>query len=249
MASPQKYTIDNTEIDRRKQAFSSFLLFLFIGISFSLKLLLGLSYFPLFVSMGILASVLFMSRFLTYKAFEDISKTVVTLTDEYIERIGQKGGERINLCDIDKISIKMTAKKSIRELGIATKDTQLGLNGIANFDNLSEVLLSSVSQKTKVVRTQEPIDYDSKYFYPILGLIMGGGTIISVKFLINSYHEFARAFLSSFMVFVIGLGVYFIYTKPATRGNGLRFQPTDRVMGIMFITLGIALLYLILTTI
>ena len=246
MESPQKFTISEIEINRRKKAFSSLILSLFISVSVSLKLFLDLPYLLLFLSMIVLASFLFISRLLMEKAFNSFGKIIVHLTDEYIERITYKGNEKIYFRDIDTISIKKTIRKNIREIKIVTKERQLYLNGIVNINNFSEALEKLVNQDVKITQRQEVIDYDSKFFYPILGLLVGSGAIFLFIYVIDSSSQSVRILLSSFMVFVIGLGGYFVFTKPISKSHGLRFKVIDLIIGIIFIMLGVGLLYFIL---
>lgn len=100
-----------------------------------------------------------------------------------------------------------------------------------------------VNRKTKITQRREWIDFDSKYFYPIFGLLMGSGTIFLLNSLINADIRIVRGASSSFMVFVIGLGVYFVLTKPISKSHGLRFRTIDLFIGIIFVLLGLGLLF------
>lgn len=245
MEFPQKYTISENEINRRKKAFSSLILCLFISVSLALKLLLDLPYPILFLSMAVFGSFFLIGRLLMERAFNSFSKIIVILTDEYIERITYKGNEKIYFKNILAISVKKTTQKKIREIKIITKERQLYLNGIVNINNLSTTLEKLVSQDAKVTQRQELIDFDSLFFYPILGLLVGSGTIWLINLIINSYGQSFRILLSSLMALVLGLGGYFVFTKPLSKSHGLRFQAVDTVIGIIFIILGMGLLYLI----
>ncbi len=242
----QKHTISELEINRRRKAFFSLILSLFISVSLTLKLVLDMPTSLLFLSMTVFAFVLLVGWLLMQKAFHLFGKIVIVLTDEYIERKTVKGNEKIYLTDIFAISIKKTVKKKIREIKIMTKKKVLYLNGLVNMDNLYQSLEKMVSPEVKVTQRQESIDFDSKYFYPILGLLVGSGIIWLINLIISSYHQsYFRILLLSFMVCSLALGGYFVFTKPISKSHGLRFRKVDIAIGIIFIILWMGLLYLI----
>jgi hypothetical protein len=239
----QRHTISEIEINRRKKAFSFLISSLFVGVSLTLKLLLGLPDLPLFLSMAVFAAFLLICRLLMEKAFNSFSKIIVVLTDEYIERIKNNGSEKIFFKDILAVNTKITFQKNIREIKIVAKDKQLYLNGIVNINGLSRTLKKFVSKDTKITQVHEFINFDGKYFYPIFGLLMGVGAVFLLDYIMNSSSQFIGVLLSFFMVIVIGLGGYFVITKPISKSHGLRFRVADIVIGIIFVILGVVLLY------
>jgi hypothetical protein len=104
------------------------------------------------------------------KAFNSFSKIKIVLTDGYIERLTQKGSEKIYYTDIETISIKKTTHKNIREIKINSKDKQFYLNGLADMNDLYKALRICIGKDTKLIQKSEWIDFNSKYFYPILGI-------------------------------------------------------------------------------
>jgi hypothetical protein len=247
MELPQKYTISEKEMNRRKKAFSSFLLSLFFSVSLTLKLALDIPTMLWFLSMAVFGCILLMGWLLMQKAFHLFEKIVINLTPEFIERKTFKGNEKIFFQDIVAISIKKTIKKKIREIKVRTQKRLFYLNGLENIDNLYQSLKKMVSDDVKTSQRQESIDFDSQYFYPILGLLVGSGTIWLISLIINNYHQsFFKIFLFSIMVLTLGLGGYFIFTKPISKSHGLRFRVVDIVIGIIFIILWMGLLFFIL---
>ena len=121
MESRQKYVISETEINRRKRAFTSLIVSIFLSLSLSLKLFLNLSYPSLFLTLLVLAAFLFVCRFFMEKAFKSFSEITLVLTDEYIERLTPKENEKIHYTDIDGVSFKRTIHDSTREIKINTK--------------------------------------------------------------------------------------------------------------------------------
>lgn len=246
MEFPQKHTISTREINRRKRAFLSLILSLFLSVTLSLKILLDLPYLELFLSMTVFAAFLLICRLLMEKAFHSFRKINIVLTDGYVERLTQKGNEIVYYKDIDTISIKKTIHKNVREIKIKSKDKQLYLNGLAEMNDLSRTLHNQVSKDTKIIQRSEWIDFDSKYFYPILGILIGSGAIFLFSSMINSDIHSIRVVMSTFLVFVTGLGVYFIFTTPISKSHGPRFRVPDIVIGKIFVLLGLGLLFLYL---
>lgn len=233
-------------MNRRKKAFSSFLLSLFLSVSLTLKLVLGIPTSLWFLSMAVFGCIILVGWLLMQKAFHLFEKIVINLMSEYIERRAFRGNEKIFFQDIVAISIKKTIKKKIREIKIRTQKRLFYLNGLEHMDNLYESLKMMVSDDVKTSQRQESIDFDSQYFYPILGLLVGSGTIWLISFIINYYHQsYFRILILFFMVFSLALGGYFVFTKPISKSHGLRFRIVDTVIGIVFLILWMGLLYLI----
>ena len=243
MEFSKTYKISEEEITRRKKAFSSMILFLFLSVSLAVKLILGLQYSQLCILMAALGTLLLISRLLMEKAFESFSEIRLRLTENYLERRTSKENEKIYYKDIDKVSFKNTVHENIREIKINTKEKQFYFNGIAEMKDFSKDLNNFMGKDVKIIHRREWIDFDSKYFYPIFGVVIGSGAVFLFNVIINSYGQSTRLLFAAFMVFVMGLGGYFFYAQPISKSHGLRFRVIDRVMGIIFVLLGLGLFY------
>jgi hypothetical protein len=199
-----------------------------------------------FLSMAVFGCILLIGWLLMQKAFNLFEKIVIILTSGFIERKTFKGNEKILIKDIVAISTKKTIKKKIREIKIRTQKRSFYFNGLDNLDSLYESLVKMVSDDVKTAERQESIDFDSKYFYPILGLLVGSGIIWLTSLIINYYHQsYIRIVQLFLMVFSLALAGYFVFTKPISKSHGIRFRIVDTVIGIVFFILWMGLLYLI----
>jgi hypothetical protein len=77
-------------------------------------------------------------------------------------------------------------------------------------NDLYKALRICLGKDTKLIQKSEWIDFNSKYFYPILGILLGIGAIFLLDYMINSDIPSIRVVISSFLVFVTGLGLQFI---------------------------------------
>jgi hypothetical protein len=245
MESPQKYTVSQEEIERRKKAFNSFILALFFSVSLTLRFLLEMPFSLFLLSNALFACLLLIGWVLMQKAFDAFAQIEVNLKEETLVRTTFASTEKIFRRDITAISIKKTIHKKIREIKISTQKNQFYLNGLENMEDLFRALKKTVSPGAKISARNEPIDFDSPYFYPILGVILGSGGVWLLSLLVHSLNQsYFRMMKISLMVLALALAIYFIFTKPLQKSHGKRFRRVDRAIGILFFILWIGLLYL-----
>lgn len=241
----QKYTISREEIDRRKKAFNSFILALFFSVSLTLRFLLEMPFSLFLLSNALFACILLIGWVLMQKAFLAFVQIEVNLSDETLERKTFASTEKIFGRDIVALSIKKTIHKKIREIKITTQKIRFYLNGLENMEDLFRALKKMVSPGTKISEWKEPIDFDSPYFYPILGVILGSGGVWLLSLLIHSLNQsYFRMMKISLTVLALALAIYFVFTKPLSKSHGKRFRRVDRAIGILFLILWLGLLYL-----
>jgi hypothetical protein len=245
MEFPQKYTVSREEIDRRKKAFNSFILALFFSVSLTLRFLLELPFSLFLLSNALFACILLIGWVLMQKAFDAFAQIEVNLLDEILERKTFASAEKIFGRDISAISIKKTVHKKIREIKISFRKNRFYLNGLENMEDLFRALKKMVSPGAKISERKEPIDFDSSYFYPILGVILGSGGVWLLSLLVHSFDQsYFRMMKISLMVLALALAIYFVFTKPLSKSHGKRFRRVDRAIGILFFILWLGLLYL-----
>jgi hypothetical protein len=246
MEFPQKYTISSDEIKRRKKAFNSLLLTLFLSVAITLRLLAEIPLSLFLLSAAIFACILLAGWMLMQKAFDSFTKIEIDVTDESIERKTFIATEKIYAREIASIRIKRTIHKTVREIKIGTKNNQFYLNGLAEMENLFCALKEIAHPEVKIYERKESIDFDSPYFYPILGIVMGIGGVWLLGLLINMYNpSYFRVMQISLLVLSMALAGYFVFAKPLSKSHGELYQKVDRMIGIIFLTLWFVLLYFI----
>ena len=153
--------------------------------------------------------------------------------------------EKIYGHDITAISIKKTIHKRIREIKIRTRKNQLYLNGLEDMENLVHALRQTINPGVKISERKEPIDFDSAYFYPVLGIILGSGGVWLLSLLVHAFdRSYFRMMKISLMVLALALAGYFVFSKPLSKSHGKRFRKIDTAIGIFFFILWLGLLYL-----
>ena len=161
MEFPQKYTVSQEEINRRKKAFNSFILALFFSVLLTLRFFLEIPFSLFLLSNSLFACILLIGWVLMQKAFDAFAHIEVNLTDETLERTTFASTEKIFGRDITAISIKKTIHKKIREIKITIRKNRFYLNGLENMEDLFRALKKMVSPGAKISERKEPIDFDS----------------------------------------------------------------------------------------
>jgi len=120
--------------------------------------------------------------------------------------------------NINKIKIKRTTNNTIREVEIFINDGKsLFINGLSNFEKFCINLLKNVDKNVVIINSQEPLDFDSIIFYPILGLILSLGTISLFKLMINFSYQTMKIILYISIIYIFLIAIYFIISKPISK--------------------------------
>lgn len=206
-----RYQTSIKEIKRREKAFLSLSLSLFFGsILASILFNFPISYlffvgFALFLFVMNLWLKIFFDKFL---------KMRTCLSKELLIRA--KG--KFLIKNINKIKIKRTTNNTIREVEIFINDGKsLFINGLSNFEKFCINLLKNVDKNVVIINSQEPLDFDSIIFYPILGLILSLGTISLFKLMINFSYQTMKIILYISIIYIFLIAIYFIISKPISK--------------------------------
>lgn len=206
-----KYPVSKKEVKRRGKAFLAlsgfFLIGLFVGAKiFQVSVPIGFYFACVIISIG---SNLWINRF-----FKKFLKMETKLSKNYLIRVGKK----YLIKDINKITIKETTNNTVREIGIFFKDGRsLFINGLDNFEKFKSNLLNKVEKKTVAIYSREPMDFDSVYFYPILGLVLSFLTVFYLKFLMNSSYQTTQVVLYISLIYAFLVLIYLVVAKPVSK--------------------------------
>lgn len=205
------YKISEEEIDRRKKAFLALSISLFLGLilaSILLELTIPLSFFWYFLAILLLIN-LWINKF-----FNKFLKMKTGLSKEFLMRDTKK----FLIKGINKIKIKRTTKNKIREMYLWFGDGKsVYINGLNNFEKFEKNILSGINKNTKVINTRELIDFDSVFFYPILGLLLSFGTVYLFKIMINLSYQTIQIILYASIIYVVLMGLYLLISKPISK--------------------------------
>ncbi len=211
----EKYTVSKTEIIRRQKAFFSLSIFLIIG------LFLGSKIFNVSVPLWFYSTyfvILIISNIWIRLFFKKFLKMEICLSEKFLERKTNGKSEKFYLAEIEKIRIKKTTKNKVREIYIYLKNNQsIFINGLNNFEKFTPDLLKSVSKKTLIKYLHEPLNFDSQFFYPILGLILSLGTTYFLSLLMNLNYRSSQIISYCLLAYIIFVGLYLVISKPISK--------------------------------
>jgi len=129
--------------------------------------------------------------------------------------------EKFLIKKINKLTIKRTTNNTIREMGIFFDDGKsIFINGLSNFEKFENNLLKKINKNVVIKNTGEPMDFDSIFFYPILGLILSFGTIYLLKLMTNFSYQTMRVILCISIIYIFLIGLYLIVSKSISKRYG-----------------------------
>lgn len=232
-----EYTISETEIKRRKLAYSALSVSLIIG-TFISSIVYQFPVSPI-IYLLLAMSLLLIGTFSLY-FFEKISILKIILSKELLQRKSSHSEEDYFLTEIKKVKIKWTTNNNIREIYIwMSNDRSVFLTGLKSFEKFRKDLLARIGKQVAVQEWREPINFDGWWFYPLLGLLISNLSILAFKNLINlNYHQFKFS-MWLFAGYLITLGLYFILATPIAKRSGKRTKIQDYIMGTLILVSGI----------
>ncbi|MFA4998879.1 MAG: hypothetical protein WC514_02560 [Candidatus Paceibacterota bacterium] len=237
-----EFTVSKKEISRRKKAFLTLVISLFFGLflaSFFLNYPVSKSGYLL-----ILVIILFISG-LTFWFLDSVLKIKLRISDEKIERMNGKNIQSLTSSKIKEIKIKRRTNGIIREIYIWSYDKRnMFLTAFEeNFEEIKEILKNKITTDVVVKEIREPIDFDHPLFYSLLGLPICFFSIYFLNLISGANSSQAKIIMFIYSVFMLFLGVYFIFKKPiSARYEGKR-AVIDYVIGTFMVCVGVFMFF------
>lgn len=237
-----KFECSKQEIDRRKKAFVTLLAGIVVGLIVTSMIFR----FPLNAIGYILIAVICFSVCVpTFRFLHSVAETKLRISNQMIERIGIRTVERCLISEIDKMKVKRRINGEIREIYLWLNGRGFFLTAFeGHFDVIKNEILRNLRKNVVVSEMREPMDFDHPLFYPVLGLSIGFSSIYFFHFLLRASPIQVRIVLSLFSVFLIALGVYFVYRKPISARNNRAHILVDVVFGLCMICFGVSMFFL-----
>jgi hypothetical protein len=206
-----KYKVSETEIKRRESAFLALLVSLYLG-SILASILFN---FPIpLIFYWVFLVILLLANLWINKFFNKFLKMKISLSKEFLIKMNKK----FLIKNINKIKIKRTTNNTIREIGVFFDDGKsLFINGMNNFEKFRKNLLKKVDKNVTVKNICEPMDFDSIFFYPFLGLILSFGTVYLLKLMTNFSYQTMQIIMYISILYVFLMGIYLIISKPISK--------------------------------
>lgn len=238
-----EYLISQNEITRRKKAYAT------LSISLIVGLILASLIFKFPVSVGgylIVASVIFLIGAFSFRFFHNLSRTKINLSDKFLEKITSGIPEKYSLDKINRVKIKWTTNKTIREIYIWLNDNKnVTITALDDFEEFRKDLLNRLDKSAHVEEVHEPLDFDHPLFYSILGLPISVFGVLIFKYLLFIDYKYVKIGAIVFSIYLFLLGIYFIGTKPISKRSGNKTVASDYIMGILMICLAAIIVFLI----
>lgn len=206
-----KYKISDKEIRRRKKAFLSLSISLLLGLVL-VSILFNFSISYLFF--GLFTLVLLLTNLWLKEFFNNFLRMKIGLSKEFLVKTDKK----FLIKKINKIKIKWTTNNTIREIGVFFDDGKsLFINGLSNFEKFRINLIKNVAKNVVVKNSREPMDFDSIFFYPSLGLILSLGTVYLQKLITSFSYQTMKIFLYGLIIYIFLIFIYFVISKPISK--------------------------------
>lgn len=237
-----QFETSKKEINRRKWAFATLLVSLFVGLILaSVMFCFPIHLFGYFL----IAAAFLVICILTFRFLNSILNMKLRISDQTIERIGIGPVEKYLISEIDEMKVKRRINGEIREMYLWLNGKGLFLTAFeGSFDAIKNDLFRNLRKNAVVSEIREPMNFDHPLFYPVLGLLIGFSSIYFFRFLFRASSIQVQVILFLFSIFLIALGVYFVYKKPiSARNNRARFM-ADVVFGLCMICFGVSMFFL-----
>ncbi len=227
------YVISKKEINRRIDSYTALILSFFLGfIFFSFNALVEYLNISIYIIL-IVGLFLYLSRIIVIRYFNSILNTDIRLNPEYIK----KSNTRYLIQNIKKITIKRTTKGYIREMKIKLNNNMSTYinNSTNDIEGFFKELKKYISKEVIIKTTYEPLDFDNRIFYPILGTLLSFVSVQTIRIFINLGNIYMNLISYIISSFAFILGIYFLLYKPIYKRDEKKDQIADYIWGSFFI--------------
>jgi|WetSurMetagenome_2_1015567.scaffolds.fasta_scaffold00353_21 hypothetical protein len=235
-----EYLISQTEISRRKKAYATLSVSLIIGL-----VLASIIFdFPISV-IGFIPVIgtIFLIGIFSFISFHYLLQTKILLSRQSLVRARNQVREEYSLAKINRVKIKRTTNKTIREIYIwLSGGKSVFITALDHFEQFEKELLGMLDKDIAIEEIHEPIDYDHPLFYSILGLIISSIGVLTIKLIANFNAQSMHILALAFFVYALTLGIYFIVGKPISKRFGVKTKIADYLTGAFMICSGIIIL-------
>jgi hypothetical protein len=235
-----EYKISKGEINRRKKAYAALSISLMVGL-FSASTIFNypvpvIGYILVFIS-------LFLIGVFSFGFFHSLSQTKISLSGQSLIRVNNQLHEEYLLEKINRVKIKWTTNKTIREIYIWLIDGKsIFLTGLDRFENFRKDLLGKLNNNIHAKETHELLNFDHQIFYPVLGVVISGVGVFVIKIIANLNPQSLKLLLFISFIYMFILGLYFIIARPISKRLMNKKKIIDWIIGLIMICAGICLL-------
>ncbi len=235
-----EFKISMIETNRRRVAFATLYASLLSGLFLSSLLLkYPLSIYVYLAFTGALTMINVMLFFL----FDYMNKIKIRFAGPVMERITPKGTEIYPYDNISGVKIKRTSRAAIREIYIYCRgDKNVFISGLDQFEAFLEHLQKALAPEVPVKKIREVIDFDHPLFYALLGLPISFFGLWLTRSIMTIDYARMKILLFIFSVYLLGVGLYFLWKKPIAKRFGDKKKYSDYLFGLFMSGFGSAFL-------
>jgi uncharacterized membrane protein len=236
-----EYRISLPEISRRKKAYIAFSISLIAGF-FIWSLVFNFPLPPFIYLLLIFA--MFLIGLFSFVVLNKLLKTKLVLTENGLTRVANKVSEDYPLDKIKAVKIEWTTNRTIREIYIYLKDNKsIFISALDNMTGFKKDLLTRIEKTVAIKEIKELMDYDSSFFYPLLGLVISAASLLTFRFLSTLMYQYIKVAAVGFSIYLFALSIYFISAKPLSKSYGDKSVISDYIFGVVLTVLGGIMLY------
>jgi hypothetical protein len=244
-SSSFEYRIFPAEISRRKGAFSSLMLSILIGLIVSSIDFLVSHVLLSCILVLVIAGLLFGATLLNIRWQNNFTRQRIIVNHQSISRISGDSMETWLFRDIRKINIKRTAKGNIRQIKISLSSGRTSVfNGLApgDFDRF-KTSLTEHCLSTDIFEIREPVDFDHRLFYPVLGLVLSSLFTVFIRLIVGLNDTGLKIVFICIVAYIALVGLLIFLMRPYYNLNGPRGRTNDITVGIAFLILAVLLYF------
>jgi len=236
-----EYTISHIEIIRRKKAYATLAISIFIGV------ILASILFNVSVSIGGYAAIVFILFLLgafSFQFFRTLAQTRITISNQLLKKTINGVTEEYPLDNINRVQIKWTTNNTIREMYIWLHGGKnVIITGVNHFEEFKKELIDTLDKNIAIKETHESVDFDHPLFYSLLGLPISTIGILIFSIAPNLQYQYIKIGGIVFIIYLVLFGIYFIIAKPISKRSGNMTTSSDYIMAGVMLCSALSILF------
>lgn len=190
-------------------------------------------------------TALFMLGAFSFSFFRNLSQVRIILSNQLLKRETGKISEEYPLNKINRVKVKWTTNKTIREIYIWLNNGQsIFISALERPEQFKKDFLRKLSKDVIIKEIHEPLNFDHPLFYSLLGFPVSGVGVLMIKSISSLNYLHFKIAMIAFIAYLLSLGSYFLFSKPLSKEYDTKKTTFDYIVGILMIGSAIAISFL-----